>query len=897
MSETNGVSKEQNETETEALAPAAYKRSLLTQISEGPESLDNSLNNGFKAWNEMLEAENHGMLGRVQDLERRVLEQGDELVCLKATLAEALRRLSIVEGMRTPHSLTQISSSPSTPVRNGTSKEQLRLRQPVISSAKINLDAREINRRSYAGSSLPQRRAVHYQSTGSLHSDSQSSNSVSPIPSPSPRATPLPVPPKRTPVATQQNGSNGLHKRWSSTGDFNNGLISPQSKFSTKSFLNLFTKPSSAMANVKHGTKEANYNDEDHSVRMYLRGRPIILYTPSDVAENYDITKVATAPSQKLKLDWVYGYRGRDCRSNLYILPTGEMVYFVAAVVVLYNAEEQSQRHYLGHTDDVKSLAIHPNKLVVATGQCAGHDKREARPHIRVWNSVSLHTMAVIGVNEFDVSVCCISFSKADGGAMLVAVDEASDHTISVWDWQKGENGYKITETKCSVDTIVAAEFHPLDKNCIVTCGKSHIGFWSLDAGGTLYKRMGIFESRDKPKFILCVSFLQSGDVITGDSNGNIVVWGRGTNTIVKMVKNVHEGSIFSICVLKDGAVVSGGGKDGRMVQFDANLERTGEESQIEGHYGGIRVISEGRGSQLLVGTTRNCILTGNGSLGFQPVVLGHIDELWGLAAHPTVPQFATAGYDKLLQMWDSMSHSILWSKDIGVHAQSLAFSPDGNIIVVGCVPNGNWMVFDSQTRELMSQHSDGPEPIQIMQFSPDGSMLALGSRDNYIYMYQVSETHKFSRVGKCMGHSSFVTHIDWSADGEILRSNSGDYELLYWNAATCRQIPQSSAFRDTEWASNNCTITFSTIGIWPENADGTDVNYCDRSHDMKLMATADDFGKVKLYSYPVMQPKSLNHSYGGHSSHVTSVAFLHDDSRLVSIGGKDTSVMQWVVS
>lgn len=49
-----------------------------------------------------------------------------------------------------------------------------------------------------------------------------------------------------------------------------------------------------------------------------------------------------------------YGYRGRDCRSNLYYLPTGEMVYFIAAVVVLYNIEEQQQRHYLGHNDDVK---------------------------------------------------------------------------------------------------------------------------------------------------------------------------------------------------------------------------------------------------------------------------------------------------------------------------------------------------------------------------------------------------------------------------------------------------------------------------------------------------------------------------------------------------------------
>lgn len=92
---------------------------------------------------------------------------------------------------------------------------------------------------------------------------------------------------------------------------------------------------------------------------------------------------------------------------------------------------------------------------------------------------------------------------------------------------------------------------------------------------------MGIFEGRDKPKYVLCVSFLQSGDIITGDSNGNLVVWGRGTNTILKIIKNVHEGSIFSICVLKDGSVITGGGKDGRLVQFDSNLNRTGEESRV----------------------------------------------------------------------------------------------------------------------------------------------------------------------------------------------------------------------------------------------------------------------------------------------------------------------------
>ncbi|XP_006568143.2 echinoderm microtubule-associated protein-like 2 isoform X7 [Apis mellifera] len=834
-----------------------------------PDTMD-TIDEAEQAWHEMLECETGSLLGRVADLERQSLAQRDEIVCLRATLADALRRIALLEGREKredERNERRNERMVSSPLRNGhvslrsnqnsTPAKDVRLRQTGClrnsSSSGSSQDVRDSissPRRpvSYTHSSqLPQRRSVHYQSTGSLHSDSPSSSSVSPVPSPSPRATPLPV----------------------------------------------------------ASTRDMQYNEEENTVRMYLRGRPVVLYVPTPLTESYDLHKVSTPPQSKLKLDWVYGYRGRDCRSNLHLLPTGEIVYFVAAVVVLYNMEEHSQRHYLGHTDDIKCIAIHPNKMVVATGQVCGTDRRDAMPHIRIWNSVSLATLCVIGNGEFDGSICCLSFSKADGGNYLCAIDETSDHNISIWDWQKGERGTKITETKCSVDTVVCAEWHPLERNQIVSCGKGHLSFWSLDNGGMLYKRMGIFESREKPRYVTCVAFNQNGDVLTGDSNGNIIVWGRGTNTISKIVRNVHEGSIFSICVLKDGFIVTGGGKDGKILYFDESLNLTGEEAQIEDHFGGIRTLAEGRSSQLLIGTTRNCILVGDVGMGFNPAMLGHAEEVWGLAAHPTLPQFATAGHDRLLQMWDSLSHTVVWSKDIGEQAQSIGFSPDGNVMVVGCT-SGKWLAIDSETRELYTHHSDGSEPIQVVRFSPDGTLLALGSRDNYIYIYQVNEDAiKYSRVGRCMpkrirrrgGHSSFITHLDWSADGQYLRSNSGDYEVLYWNPGVCRQIPQSSIMRDMKWASHTCVISFETIGIWPEGADGTDVNNCTRSSDSKLLATGDDFGKVKLFSYPACQPKSLCHAYGGHSSHVTNVSFLQDDTRLISTGGGDTSVLQWIVN
>jgi len=464
-----------------------------------------------------------------------------------------------------------------------------------------------------------------------------------------------------------------------------------------------------------------------------------------------------------------------------------------------------------------------------------------------------------------------------------------------VWDWQKGEKGQKLAENKSSGDTVVAMDFHPLDKNALISCGKGHISFWTFE-NGVLYKKLGIFDHRDKPKYVTCLCFTGNGDVVSGDSSGNILIWARGTNVVAKAIRNAHEGPIFSIYALKDGEILTGGGKDGRVVQWDAELTKAEVETVIPEQYGPVRTITEGRGSQLIVGTTKNSILAGSFQLPFQLIVQGHTDELWGLATHPEQQQFITGGQDKMLTLWDSLSHTAVWTMDMDEGIQSACFSPDGSVIVVGTIL-GHWFAISAETREILSHHNDGSEPLQVVRFSPDGKMLAIGSRDNVIYIYQVGDSyHKYNRIGRCSGHSSFITHLDWSADSTFIQSNSGDYELLFWNGSVCRQIPQTSQLRDTEWANTTCTLSAVTIGIWPESADGTDVNACDRSHDKKLVVTGDDFGKLKLYSYPVSQPKSLCHVYGGHSSHVTNVVFLPDDSRLISTGGRDSSVMQWVI-
>ena len=52
----------------------------------------------------------------------------------------------------------------------------------------------------------------------------------------------------------------------------------------------------------------------------------------------------------------------------------------------------------------------------------------------------------------------------------------------------------------------------------------------------------------------------------------------------------------------------------------------------------------------------------------------------------------------------------------------------------------------------------------------------------------------------------------------------------------------------------------FILTGIWPDGADGTDVNSVDRSNGKQLLATGDDFGNVNLYRYPCVSDKVRDH-------------------------------------
>ncbi|MED6282381.1 Echinoderm microtubule-associated protein-like 4 [Characodon lateralis] len=78
-----------------------------------------------------------------------------------------------------------------------------------------------------------------------------------------------------------------------------------------------------------------------------------------------------------------------------------------------------------------------------------------------------------------------------------------------------------------------------------------------------------------------------------------------------------HEKGVFCMCEMRSGTLLTGGGKDRKIILWDHELHQD-REIEVPDQYGHIRALSEGRGEEFLVGTSRNFILRGTFNDGFQ---------------------------------------------------------------------------------------------------------------------------------------------------------------------------------------------------------------------------------------------------------------------------------------
>ena len=623
---------------------------------------------------------------------------------------------------------------------------------------------------------------------------------------------------------------------------------------------------------------------------QFMAVKPWVGTVKASVPSNYKPKKgESDAPEAGLELEYVHGYRCHDTRNNLRYAPDGRVVYHTAAVGVVLNGKNNTQQFFIEHTDDITCLDMYGD--LVATGQMG------AKPLVCIWDA-NTQQLKTAFQGDLLKSIAQVCFSN--NGKKLAAVANNDDHTIGIYDLDKLLNpSYNQKKAKTDGAIIIGkgpkagvldAKFDPTDQVLILACVKE-VNFVSFD-GGIVKCVKGTGWGKNPLQAILCIGFIDQ-TVITGSFNGPLFVWkGRTLSQTIP----AHSGSVNAIWTRKTSKGIITGGNDGAIFIWDHNIKKIQtldlKSSVINSLIPKVRSICENSKGNFLIGTRGGEIVE---FVNNTPKVLmrGHFDnELWGLAVHPKKNEYLTCGEDQLLASWDIATRKQKQSVKLDYKAKVLAFSPDEKFLAVGCV-NGFVLILNPTNFTLIQQLKDRAKEISEMKFSPNSEFLCVGAHDSEMYLYNVKKNFKIQ--AKMRGHHSTITHFDFSTDSSTVQSNCTSYELLYFDTASGKRNPSgASANRDEPWATWTCTIGWPVQGIWPEYSDGSDINSVDRHPQGNVIATGDDFSKVKLFKYPVAVERASFVKVVGHSSHVTNVRFTANGSYLISTGGNDKSIFQW---
>ena len=657
---------------------------------------------------------------------------------------------------------------------------------------------------------------------------------------------------------------------------------------------------------IKQGVEYANGFKEEGEVAGDEFGavKPWMTNVINTVPSNYKKSKLdGTAPDAQLELEFVHGYRCHDTRNNLRYTKDGKFVYHTAAVGIIYDKNTNTQQIYNEHFDDITALAIHPNKKYIATGEVGPY------PLISIWDVDTCK--ALVHIREpLQKGINHLAFSR--DGKYLCATAADDDHNIAIFDWKKGQAEdlstivnknlrVKKNEAQCKGPVygygkvghanILGVCFNKDGKKVACCCVKE-VNVFTVTKGKMKKTKCKGLRGAELTS-IMCCGYLKD-TLLCGSINGKLLVC-KGT----QFTKNIkaHKSALNSIYIKNDDKGFITGGGDGMIFSWDSKLKVTAKydikSESINSLNPKIRSICENDNGNLLIGTRGGEILEIENE---EPTVYirGHWDkELWGLCAHPSENKYFTIGQDKLLAVWDISNRKMINSCNIEKEGMTIACSPDGNELAIGC-KEGELIIYDANNlRKIQLIKETVRKSISDVKYSPDGNLLAAGGidkdTDGFMHIFIYDCKNKYKMIKKLKGHQARVTHIDWSEDNEYIQSNSAAYELLYHSIDNGQQI--------TSWYTWTCVLGWPVQGIWPPCASGDDINSCDVDKTKKVIVTSDDYGKVKLFRYPSPVERAVYNQYNGHSSHVTTVRFMKDNKHVISVGGNDKSIFQFKFS
>ncbi|CAF1296539.1 unnamed protein product, partial [Didymodactylos carnosus] len=201
---------------------------------------------------------------------------------------------------------------------------------------------------------------------------------------------------------------------------------------------------------------------------------------------------------------------------------------------------------------------------------------------------------------------------------------------------------------------------------------------------------------------------------------------------------------------------------------------------------------------------------------------------------------------------------------------QGVAGSADDTFektLTITCIPKARFHVIPvERCTATIEGHL---EAITVLQFSPNGKLLASGSGDTTVRFWDLNTQTPFDNYGKA--HRHWILCLCWAPNGKIIASACKDGHIGLWNGYTGKQLGTKLLSSHRQWINSLC---------WqPLHLNGS----------CRLLASASKDTTIKIWDTHLYK---VVYTLSGHTASVTCIKW--SGQNLLYSSSQDRTIKVW---
>ncbi|XP_075035229.1 WD repeat-containing protein 90 isoform X1 [Mixophyes fleayi] len=444
-----------------------------------------------------------------------------------------------------------------------------------------------------------------------------------------------------------------------------------------------------------------------------------------------------SASQEMLHLKAVIGYNGNGRGNMVWNPDTGFFAYTCGCVIVVEDLHSGMQHHYLGHPEEISTLALAHDAMILASSSGSGDGLSMCQ--IRIWDTQEGSCMKILQYHHTEVQA--MSFSRDD--RLLVTVGDYRDGKLALWSTRT----YEMLASSKFSQPMHAVTFNPTNADTFSCVGTGAVNFCRIDENGTS-TQLKVYRASVPDEVgsaeLTSLTYNPTSLLYTGCSTGQVCVWDAQTHRCF-MTWEADQGEIGVLLCRGNRLVTGSNTRRIRLWSVAAvqELREKGSEasssSVLMEHEMTLdgAVVSATFDDALemgIVGTTASTLWyinwVENTSIR---LISGHRNKVTDLVVGPGETHCATCGEDGSVRVWSLHSCELLLQFQVlnqSCLCLDWSLQPTSGQKIAAGYSDGTIRLFSVSKTEMEMKIHPHPCAVTAIAFSLTGDVLLSGGKD-----------------------------------------------------------------------------------------------------------------------------------------------------------------------